>query len=214
MSIATAEDLNNNLSSDLAWRKKELSILKGAILSSKSSLVENSLVRSGVALLYAHWEGFIKISSRMYLEYIGKRKLPYNQLSRNVIAIRISQILNQISSKSKVSECLNIVDFFLDGLVEKCNTPYKNAIDTESNLSSKVLKEIILTLNFDYSLYETKEKMIDEQLVSKRNEIAHGQYLLMSVNDYFQLEFDIVSLMSLFYNQVDNAATQKIYLRV
>ena len=109
---------------------------------------------------------------------------------------------------------MDVVEFLLNGLDERCSIPIKSTIDTESNLSSKVVKEIICTLNFDYSLYATKEKMIDEQLVRARNSIAHGQYLLIEVDDYFRLASDILALMNLFSNQIDNAAVQKSYLRV
>lgn len=214
MSVRTIEELYNHLSSDIAWRKKELSILKGMIISSKSSSTENALLRSGLALLYAHWEGFVKLASLTYLEYIGRRRLPYRQLSNNFIAIRLNQIINKLSTRNKVSECMDIVEFFINGLDERCGIPIKNAIDTESNLSSKVFKEIIYTLNFDYSPYETKEKIVDEKLVSNRNNIAHGQYLLIDVSDYFQLESDILALMNVFNSQIDNAAFQQHYLRV
>ena len=214
MSVRTVEDLYDHLSSDMAWRKKELTMLKGMIISSTSHSMEDALLRSGIALLYAHWEGFVKLSASTYLEYIRKRRLPYQQLSNNFIAIRLNQIINKLSTRNKVSECMDIVEFFLNGLDERCGIPIKNTIDTESNLSSKVFKEIIYTLNFDYSPYATKERIIDEKLLSNRNEIAHGQYLLIDASDYFQLESDILALMNLFNNQIDNAAVQQHYLRV
>ncbi len=185
MSVRTIEDLSYYLSSDIAWRKKELSILKGAIISATSSSMENALLRSGITLLYAHWEGFVKLSATAYLEYIGQRRLPYQQLSNNFIAIRLRQIVNKVSIHNKVSECMDIVEFLLNGLNERCSTLIKNTVNTQSNLSSKIFKEIICTLNFDYSLYATKEHMIDEQLVYRRNNIAHGQYLVINVADYF-----------------------------
>jgi len=214
MSIRTIEDLYDHLSSNMAWRKKELSILKGMIISSTSKSMEDALLRSGIALLYAHWEGFVKLSASTYLEYIGKRRLPYQQLSNNFIAIRLNQIIKRLSTVNKVSECMDIVEFFLNGLGERFSVPNKNVINTESNLSSKVFKEIICTLNFDYSPYATKETIIDEKLVSNRNEIAHGQYLFIDSDDYFRLESEILSLMVLFNNQIDNAAVQRLYLRV
>lgn len=214
MSVLTIEDLYDHLSSDIAWRKKELSMLKGMIISSTSQSMEKTLLRSGIALLYAHWEGFVKLSASTYLGYIGKRRLPYQQLSNNFIAIRLNQIINRLSASNKVSECMDIVEFFQSRLGERFSFVNKNAIDTESNLSSKVFKEIICTLNFDYSPYATKETIIDLKLVKNRNEIAHGEYLSIDADDYFNLESDILSLMVLFNNQIDNAAVQQLYLRV
>ena len=45
-----------------------------------SSLTEATLVRAGVTLLYAHWEGFVKNSSLLYLNYINNQMLNYNEL--------------------------------------------------------------------------------------------------------------------------------------
>jgi hypothetical protein len=60
MSIRTAEQLSNKLSADLAWRKKELSEIKSLVESRNfSDQRHKALVRSGVCILYAHWEGFV-----------------------------------------------------------------------------------------------------------------------------------------------------------
>jgi hypothetical protein len=213
MSVRTIEELYDHLSSDISWRKKELSLLKGMITSSTSRSMEDALLRSGIALLYAHWEGFVKLSASTYLEYIRRRRLPYEQLSNNFIAIRLSRIINRLPPRKKVSECMDIVEFFQNRLGERFSVVDNNCINTESNLSSKVFREIISTLNFDYSPYATKEVIIDEKLVANRNKIAHGRYLQMDSDEYFQLESDILALMNLFNNQIDNAVVQKSYLR-
>ena len=64
MSVQTAEQLSDKLSDELSWRKKELSELKSLVEIRDISLPRhNALVRSGVVILYAHWEGFIKSAS-------------------------------------------------------------------------------------------------------------------------------------------------------
>ena len=62
MSIRTTENLIDALSNDLIWRKKELSEIKSLIeVKNVSAQRHNVLVRSGVCILYSHWEGFIKL---------------------------------------------------------------------------------------------------------------------------------------------------------
>lgn len=72
MKIRTVEILSDKISEDLAWRKKELTDLKYIIDTKSLSLVRKSLLgRCGIAILYAHWEGFIKKSSLRFLEFIS-----------------------------------------------------------------------------------------------------------------------------------------------
>ena len=56
--IKTVEKLEEILLKDLAWRKKEMVSLK--ILVEKDQVNEPILLRAGIALLCAHFEGFIK----------------------------------------------------------------------------------------------------------------------------------------------------------
>ncbi len=212
MKIRTTEELSSFLDGDIVWRKKELAILKSIASSNKSKLLEDPMARSGVALLYAHWEGFVKSSSSAYLDYVAKRGLPYEQLKSNFIAIKIRQLIGDVSVFNKFSKRKDIVDFILTGLNEKYVLS-SSIINTQSNLSSEVLKEIVATLGLDYSPFVTKEKLIDEKLVWNRNNIAHGRYLTMKLEDYFYLEKEILGLMDIFKDQIDNAASLKSYLR-
>ena len=212
MKIWTIEELSSFLDSDIVWRKKELALLKSIAASDNLKLRQDVIVRSGVALLYAHWEGFIKSSSCAYLDYISKRRLPYERLKSNFVAIKIRHMIGDVSLFNKFNKRKEIVDFIRTGLNESCILS-SNTINTQSNLSSEVLREIISILDLDYSPFVTKEKLIDEQLVSNRNNIAHGRYLLMDLHDYFDLEKEILVLLSIFKDQIDNAAYLKSYLR-
>lgn len=65
--IKTVEQLEELLVQDLAWRKKEMISLK--ILVEKDKVNEPILLRAGIALLCAHFEGFIKRASNCYVGY-------------------------------------------------------------------------------------------------------------------------------------------------
>jgi hypothetical protein len=88
----------------------------------------------------------------------------------------------------------------------RCVFPYKNAVRTEANLSSAVLVEILRTLGFDVAQYEPKYHLIDHKLLERRNHIAHGVALDVSVDDYIELQEEVLSLMNTFRNQVENSA--------
>jgi len=61
MAIRTTENLIDKIAEDHVWRKREISEITALIeLDSMSESRRKVLCRSGVPLLYAHWEGFIR----------------------------------------------------------------------------------------------------------------------------------------------------------
>lgn len=214
MSIRNLENLSDSLSEDLAWRKKELSELKTLIeQNSFSSGRHQALLRSGVTILYAHWEGFVKRAATSYLEFVAMQRLRYDELSSNFIALAMKAKLNQATETNKATIFTEVAEFLITKLPERSSVPYKDVIQTGSNLSSSILKEIVCLLGLDYSAYETKQVVIDEKLLSKRNNIAHGEYLLLDRQAYLELHSQVIEMMENFRNQIENCASRKSYCR-
>ncbi len=90
----------------------------------------------------------------------------------------------------------------------------KNFIDTESNLKSSVLRKIVISLGFDYTHYSAKEAFIDKNILAVRNDIAHGEYREINLDDFIEIVDFIIPLMDYFRTQVENAAVTKRYLKV
>ena len=65
------EQFQDFLDKDLAWRKHEISQLFMILDTVESKEV---IGKSIILLLYAHWEGFVKKSSKCYLKYVSERK--------------------------------------------------------------------------------------------------------------------------------------------
>jgi hypothetical protein len=210
MSIQTLEDLNKTLATDIAWRKKELSEIKTLIeLKNVSPQRHNVCIRSGICILYAHWEGFIKLAGNSYVEYIRTKRLRYGQLSSNFLALAMKEKLKQAKETNKASLYIPVCDFFLFQLDERCSLP-KNPISTASNLSSEILKEITHTLGIDFSLDST---IIDEKLLKTRNEIAHGEdSLTIDRKQYIKLQTIVVEMLEEFRNRIENAASNEDFL--
>lgn len=213
MKLRTAEQLSDKLSNELAWRKKELSEIKSLIeTKSFSSSKHKALIRSGICLLYAHWEGFVKLAANSYLEYVRMQKLCYKDLASNFLALAMKEKLNEAKETNKPSLYIPVCDFFLDELNQRCELP-KDAISTASNLSSEILKEITRILGIDFSLYSTKSVLIDTKLLKTRNEIAHGEYSITDKEEYIELHTEVIHMLDLFRNQIENAAINKHYMR-
>ncbi|MEA5621032.1 MAE_28990/MAE_18760 family HEPN-like nuclease [Cronbergia sp. UHCC 0137] len=213
MSIRTPEELTQTLANDLSWRKKELSEIKSLIeLKNVSSQRHNVFIRSGICILYAHWEGFVKLSANSYLEYVRTKKLRYRELSSNFLALAMKEKLKEAKETNKSSLYIPVCDFFLFQLDERCSLP-KNPISTASNLSSEILKEITHTLGIDFSIYSTKSELIDQTLLKTRNEIAHGEYsLLIDREKYIELHTTVMDMLEIFRNQIENAAINENFM--
>jgi MAE_28990/MAE_18760-like HEPN len=210
--IRTLEQLSDRLAEDLVWRKKELSALKSLIeTSSISSSKEKMLLRSGITILYAHWEGFIKSAGSNYLEYVALKRLKYSELSGNFVALTFRSRLKQVDETNKATVYTDAVAFIREQMDERSSVPYKDGVQTGSNLSSSILREITCILGLDYSLYETKQVLIDEKLLARRNTIAHGNFLQLDKQDYLELHVQVIGMMEIFRNQIENCASCEDY---
>jgi hypothetical protein len=212
MSIRTVEQLYDFLSDELAWRKKELAELRWLIQSTKiPTNKQDVLIRSGISMLYAHWEGFVKKAASAYLEFVAMQRLPYTELSANFVATAMKVKLDKARNSNKASIFVEVAQFFLTGLSSKSSI--STSVNTKSNLSFDVFREITIMLGIDFSLYLMKQKVIDERLLKARNNIAHGHYLTVDQKSYMDLHAQVIELINLFRNQIDNAAYTSVYRR-
>jgi hypothetical protein len=214
MTIRTLEQLDGALADDLIWRKKELTAFKLLIGATPTfSDRERALLRAYVALLYAHWEGFIKQAGSAYAEYVAFQRLRYEELSLPFVALSSRKLLRAASESSRIEVHLAAVDFLLSRQAEQSSIPYREAIATAGNLSSRVLKEIVLTLGLSYQPFETKANLIDETLLKSRNQLAHGEFLLIDFARYLELSAEVIQMMEEFRTQVSNAAALSRFRR-
>jgi hypothetical protein len=213
MKIHTAELLDDALSGDLIWRKRELTVLK-QMTESASIERQPVLLRAAVALLYAHWEGFIKGGSAAYVEFVALQRLRNRELAPHFLALSARKLLRGAEESTRIGPHLAIVDFFLSRLDDQSILPYKDAIRTEANLSSRVLQEIFAILGLDYTPYVMKAHLIDDALLHSRNTIAHGEFLMVDLERYKQVQEEVVNMLDLFRNQLTNAALLRAFRRL
>jgi hypothetical protein len=209
MKLSQLEEL---LEEDLGWRKKELSTL---ILIAKNTN-EEVVLKSIILLLYAHWEGYIKKSSKLYLKYISESKKNLNELTQNFKAVALKNLISQCF-QSKDSLTLQNEISVINGLSKAetkkfkiaidINNDYdKSIIDTNANLKPKVFKNIISIIGLNYkSQIASKEKYIDSHLLANRNLIGHGSKYKKIIDSGFELEIkDIEKLRDIIFSIIDN----------
>ena len=213
--IRTTDQLISKIADDLVWRRKELTVLRALVLESRGDILRSRvIIRGSVSILYAHWEGFVKKSSSYYLEYVASHRLPYKNLAANFIGLTLKAKFLELGASEKISAGNDLADFFCTELESRSNVPYKKTVDTKSNLSSKVLIDILDALGLDVTQFETRLKYIDTNLVNPRNHIAHGEVLDITVEEYLSLHDNVITLIETYRNQVENASVLRLFERV
>ena len=212
--MRTKDELLQKIDDDLIWRRRELSAFRAGIqdtgpLPGRRS----SLLRAGVALLYAHWEGFVKRCGTYYLEFVANQGKKASELQVNFIAVKFKSRLTEANKSNKPSASAELVEFFCTRLDDRLRIPHRGIIDTKSNLSSSVLREIVWILGLDMSPYETKCHLIDSSLLDRRNHIAHGDVLDIGLEDYLTLHDEVMFLIDTFRTQLQNAAVTDAFMR-
>jgi hypothetical protein len=214
MKLRTTEQLVQAVAAEIVWRRRELTDMKYLLEHAVGNRNRQAvLTRAAVALLYAHWEGFVKATAEMYLEFVAMQRCQNCDLTDNMLAITVRSKLLAAGASRKITHHATVVEFFRTQMQNRSLLPFKGAIRTEGNLSSTVLHDILCMLGLPTAPYESKYHLIDSNLLSKRNSIAHGNELGVDSNDYLSLHDEILDLMSLLRNQVENAAYDRDYLR-
>jgi MAE_28990/MAE_18760-like HEPN len=208
----TKDMLLDNLQDDFAWRIKELNIIKNKIPKTKSE-EQDALIRAGITILYAHWEGFVKNAAECYLNFVSLRRLNHNELQSCFLALCLKKQINELeTNKFELQQAA--VNFILDELDKRAYIPYEGIIQTKSNLKFWVFRDICILIGIDYRNYQLKEKAIDNLLVNPRNEIAHGKYLTVDYDGYIAIYDIVLQMMRDIQNDILNAATLEKYKRI
>lgn len=214
MKIRSFEELNSSLSTDLAWRKKELTTIYLQIQKEKRDHIKEAFIRMAVPMLYAHWEGYIKNSSSWYLQLVSRQKEKYSALTSNFLAIACRGTIKEVSMSNQTYLHSQLVDFLLYNTEEKAVIPYKGIIETESNLSSRVLKNILFTIGISNDGFWAKKSLeIDGKLLNNRNKIVHGERNNVPLESYLDLHILVIDSLSHIKSTIENAAATKHYLR-
>lgn len=190
----------------MGWRTKEIAEIKFAAKKPPES--SRTFIRAGVALVYAHWEGFVKKASENYLNYVNNQGYSYNELKTCFAVHGLKGKLDILGYSQKAKLNIETFDFITSQMDKPTKFLIANAIDTEANLSSKVFSNIAESLDISISTYEAKFHLIDESLLNRRNKIAHGEYIDIGADDFATLTDTVLEMMRSYKTDIENAASQ------
>jgi hypothetical protein len=209
----TADQLQERLDEDFAWRIQEISAIRKSIRSA-SGRGQLALLRAAVPLLYAHWEGFIKTAASRYAGYISSIGIRHGEAKTNLAGLKALTYVRQLHPITKrifvASELLAALRQVENETVDINLEPF---ISNVGNFTYDIFEQIVGFLCIDSTGYGSKKQLIDESLLSQRNDIAHGEYLLIDPDGFESLSDEIIVLMTQFKTDIENGAARKGYLR-
>ena len=214
MIIRNLSQLNEYLDSELSWRKKELTTLKFRLQQCRDHEL-GILTRAALCLLYAHWEGFVKVAATGYVEYIVRQGVRLRDLTPNFIALAVRAQIGAAGRAEKSTIHTELVAKLTSDLSDRFRPDPDSAIETNGNLKISVLTEILSVTGIESTRYLGKKAIIDD-LVNQRNLVAHGAHgegFDISLDDYIALHSNVITLVDMFRTDVENAANVTQYLR-
>ena len=200
----TEDDFIFVVTEDFGWRIREISDFRLAIQEAAQRL-KNSLFRSGVPLLYAHWEGHLRFCTFKYLEYLSFKRKTYAELQDSILCVYTRSYFDALTSRRLTfSERLTI----LRELVQKREARFVRAsvddVETRSNLNSAVLSELCMISGVNVDHFRDEFDFIDKILLSRRNNIAHGQEIYITEADFREMSDRTISIMRQYRDSIEN----------
>lgn len=211
MKLNTKEKVQNRIDKSLSWRKKEMTAMFFHINSVQGEL-KSVLCKSFFASLYGHYEGFFKDCFFYLLEFLNYSDKKYGELIDAFVFFEIKKYLT--NSIPKRTDSIHRLTKYINTC---CNLTFQNnpekAIDMESNLNSDLLNALLEIFGIDKVGFELKYTFIDSELLNKRNRIAHGEFTIISYEDFITAYHQIKELNELIRENVLNYIGQDMYLK-
>jgi hypothetical protein len=198
MSIRTLDDLESLLDESISWRRIELQALKSALVvaaqRSPTAPLARALSRSSIAMLYAHWEGFVKEACQGYVGYVAIRRLKCKELNDDLLRTVLLGLQRRLTSGDDQA-AIDFIDLVRRPDEVRARLPKETMVDTKSNLRYSVLADIFSSIGFSTERFETKGNLIDKSLCEARNSIAHGRPHYPNPLDFPALQNEVIEMM-------------------
>lgn len=212
ISSVKISEFTESCASDLKWRLTELSDLK--LFARDAGEAQRLILRSGLLLLYAHWEGYIKTATSKFLGVVGSHRVRFGQIRTALWVDALRSELDRASSRTlNFNERISLIDAILAKSSQYVTAYSREAINTEANLNVKVLRRICDLTGLDHNRYIRFSDVIDRRLLGERNKIAHGEFVEMSIAEYEDVSRQILDLMSLFTSDLEDALALRSWQR-
>jgi len=208
MSTSLIETIAENLDQ----RRLEFTKLRRVLLNYVGTPMEPAVIRMGIPMIYALWEGYIKEVCQLYIEYIEVNVPCVVDLQPAILGYMWTPELRPLTGGLNFDRKKTIASLALGsasapvafGSTEK-------EIDTKSNLKYSVLEDVANHLCLDISAMTTWKVHLNA-LVDLRNNIAHGSRpRSLSYADFDEHAWNMVALMEAFERVICNAVSKRAF---
>jgi hypothetical protein len=202
--LRTPDEFSDAITSDLTRRIREISDLRTAIRRMDAAL-KPSVLRAGVPLIYAHWEGHVIVVARAYVEFLAIRRPEYAAIKPS---FRLNEFFgdfknlgqSELNYRHKIDLIMRIA---ASGTAQFRRVNHE-VISSRSNLNSGVLKDLCEYLSIDPNNFKDDFDFIDKILLHRRNNIAHGQFIDIDETTLSEMSDRAIKIMRMFNNAVEN----------
>ena len=183
------------LEDDLNWREAELASFKLLVSSApKKSVKEQALLRALWILLYAHYEGFCKFSWDLFLsaiqEQVIQRSLCNDQIACLSLEKNFKKLKGNLSPNAIWSFCVAEFPRLMSEAIV-----FDVKLETQYNLWPNIFKDNLQKISLPVQIINEHSTRI-KTLVARRNDIAHGQKMIIKdLNDYQKYEDSALLVM-------------------
>jgi hypothetical protein len=164
-------------------------------------------------MLYAHWEGHVRFCANKYFEHLTLKKLRFEELEVQLYVNRFLIRLDPArSNRGSFKIRSDLVTEILSSSRDRFSRINPSLVDTGSNLSTEVMKDLCLVCAVDSSFFEENRYFIDVILLRRRNSIAHGEEVFIEESEVDDLVATGIGLMRAFKDLLQNKVYTKAYL--
>jgi MAE_28990/MAE_18760-like HEPN len=197
---------------DFTWRVKELSDLKQVIRLSGNSYAAVAR-KAALALVYAHWEGYVVFVAAAYLTYIAKRKRVLSSLMPSLHAVSLTgHVQEWQKQKDTIGLRLKMIEIFRSMQSHQFKKPPSGAINAGGNLNFERFADICKVMMVDAATIITDQEYLDNEIVGVRNRIAHGANIVISDERLARATNFVLSSMRSFRTDIETCVLNRAFM--
>lgn len=207
-------ELQDFLDKALVYRKRELSFIHLAVSATGEESTAGHLMRAAVPILYAHWEGYLRDAAIAYLNFVFSQLDRGDDYQRRYIAVAFKHSFAEAGKSRKARVHADFLESLLESLKSPIIANAEAVVDADSNLSSKVLEDLLFSVGVTIDQYwSTSFKIVDYQLLKKRNEIAHGELVKVDPKEYADLYIFVLESLERYKTSLEHNASEECFRR-
>lgn len=225
-------DILVQIENDRQWRDQDLVFFENQLANELDETKQKIISKALILLLYSVFEGHVKLIFQCYVNAINQLELSCNEVIIPLLASGLNKPFEEFKNasrkplKNKIFKKEHPKDFlelgrrieFLENLESMMTLTVKletdKIVDTESNLTKKVLSKILFRIGFDVETLDENKINNIEKLLEFRNAIAHGSRKQgWTYSEYSIIRSEIYEVMQIIKQNVISHFSERKFMK-